>query len=240
MIDQGLLVSIALMLVVPLVVARVARPATLASQAVVDVALPSVFVGLAVGRLTAMALDDPTGLRRFGDILLIRGGVEMWPGLVAGLITLAIGARRAGVSPASRLAELAPYGLWVYAVYEAGCLVRDGCFGPPTAFGLRPRGIGESQLPIGLMLGGVVAIVGVVVRRLSGRSPIDAVVAALGGLAVARFLAAFWLPKIGAGPTRPQVESLVAVVVIVILGTARRVMRRRERRTSLPIHYDAE
>src|SRR3546814_6179302 len=43
------------------------------------------------------------------------------------------------------LPELAPFALWGYALYEATCGLRDGCYGPVSSLGLTPDGLAERR-----------------------------------------------------------------------------------------------
>jgi hypothetical protein len=224
-IDRGLLLTIAVMAVAVPVLARLAPPRTMDRGELLDAALPSVFAGLAAGRLTTLALDDPAALSRLRDILLIRGGMEFWPGVAAGLVLITIAARRSAVALDVRLADLAPFAMWEYALYEALCLVRDGCFGPRAAIGIRPGGRGSPQLPIGVLLAVAVAAAAVVVRRVANRQPRRAVVGALGTVALVRAVASFWLPRIGSALTRQHVESIAVVAIAIAAGTAMLVRR---------------
>ncbi len=233
MIDQGLLLSAAAVVAVVWVLARLAPPRTLAAGDVLDASVWAVFAGLMAGRVTAMILDDPSGLRRLGDILILRGGVEFWPGLAVGSGVLALSARRQGVAPGARLADVAPYGLAAYAVYEAACVVRDGCFGPVSSLGLAPAGVGEPQFPVGVALALGVAGLAVGVYRTRAWTPGWSLLLALASLAAARYLAAFWLPRIGSGPTRPQVESLAVLLGAVAIALGSLVAgRTRTRKTA--------
>ena len=85
MIDVGLLATIVIVLIVPSVFVR-PWPASAAASGVIDVSIGAMFVGLAVGRLTAVALDDPGSLTSLSDLMIIRSGVEFWPGVAAGFV----------------------------------------------------------------------------------------------------------------------------------------------------------
>ena len=54
--------------------------------------------GVVVGRLIALALDDPTSLGAIRSILVIRGGVEFWPGVAAFAALVAWSGRRRGTA----------------------------------------------------------------------------------------------------------------------------------------------
>lgn len=230
MIDQGLVLTVAAMAVVVGVVLRLAPARTLAARDVFDQTVWAVLGGVLAGRVVALALDDPSGLTRLGDVVVLRGGVEFWPGLAAGTAVLAVTARGATPLPA-RLADLAPYGLVAYAVYEAGCVVRDGCFGPASPLGLRPGGTGEPQFPVAVVVALAVAVVAALVRRTGARSSAEALLVAVGGLAGVRWVAAFWLPRIGAGPTRQQTASLAVALAVLTVAAGAAVRARGSARS---------
>lgn len=218
MIDRGLLLTVAVMALAIPALTRVAPPRTMARGELLDATLPAVLIGLAAARLVSLSLDDPTALSRLRDILLIRGGMEFWPGVAAGVFALAVATRRSGVAVAERLADIAPFAMWEYALYEALCLVRDGCFGPASAIGIRPGGLGDPQLPIGVFVAVTIAAAGVMVRRTGPRYPAGAAVGAVGAVALVRSVASFWLPRIGSALTRQHVESIVVVAVAALLA----------------------
>lgn len=227
MIDRGLLLTLALMALVLLGAVRLAPPRTLAGRAVWDEAALAGFVGTLAGRLAALAFDDPAGLLRIRDIPLFRGGVEFWPGAAAVAAVLLIDARRREVGPVARLADLLPYELLLYGTYEAACLLRDGCFGPVSLVGLVPRGVGVREFPVDLALGVAVGGVALAVRRVG--MPTVALVVGVGSLAWLRFVASFWLPRLGVGLGRPAVESFIVAVLVSLVGALVwvRVGRRR-------------
>lgn len=172
-------------LVVVWAVTRLAPPRTLAPAGVFDVAVWAVLGGVLAGRAAALALDDPSGLTRLSDVVVLRGGVEFWPGVAAGVAVLAVTAGRAGVDILGRLA------------------------------------VGVAVLAAG-------------VRRLGARSPAGALVAAIPALAAVRWVAAFWLPRIGDGPTRQQVASLVVALVAAAAAVVMRLTRGRRAEPALP------
>lgn len=217
MIDRGLLATMVLAAVIVALVDRRWRRRGEAAETVLSLASTPLMVGLAVARLVAVALDDPATLRRPFDLLLIRGGMEFWAGVLGAAGALWLGARRNPCRAVERAAELAPFALLAYALYEAACLLRDGCFGPASAVGLRPGGLGQRQIPIGVLVGMAAAGLGVAARYLSRRARPAAVIAlSLAGLAAIRSVAGFASPRVSAGLTRPHRESLVALAVSLI------------------------
>lgn len=210
MIDWGLLLSFVAMLAVPAAVARLWTPTSLMGASLLEVATAPLVAGLLIGRAWAMALDNPSGLTRLGDVLVIRSGVELWPGVFAGIAVAAWRAGREHVPPLRRLADLAPFGLLAYAAYEGACLLRDGCYGPPSIVGLVPSGLSTRMFPIGIAVAlGVVALA-FAVRRIPAEPQVT-VLLVLAGVAAVRSLASIWLPRLGAAPTRQHLSSLVVL-----------------------------
>ncbi|MGI8806615.1 MAG: hypothetical protein ACR2KK_01930 [Acidimicrobiales bacterium] len=232
MIDKGLLLSIAVMVLVVVGISRRFEPRTMGREELVDLVLPAVFVGVAVARLTAVAFEDPSALTRFGDLLIIRGGMELWAGALAGACWLAVSdhRRQRGVAWFRRLADVAPYGLAAMSAYEATCLLRDGCFGPSSAFGLPPGGGGPRQFPVGLAAAAGIAAVAALARRAARTDAPAGLVVAVVGLAGVRSLASVWLPRVSAGFTRQHRESLVVLVGGVVAGIAVVAWRSRRER----------
>ena len=218
--DVGLIISLAVALAAAEALALVCRPATTPAGPT-DVAVWAGLVGVAVARVTALALDDPGSLGALRDLTALRGGVEFWPGLAAGIVVLAVAAVRQGVSIERRLADLAPYGLMAVAGYQATCFVREGCFGPAVPFGISPGTGHEPVLPVEVV-GAVtlVALAAALVRRGSRPSPMLVVALALWGLAVQRAVVSFWLPVVGEGLSRAHRESIAVTVLgaIALIG----------------------
>ncbi|MEP7054247.1 MAG: prolipoprotein diacylglyceryl transferase family protein [Actinomycetota bacterium] len=220
--DTGLLVSAALMW---LVVAGAARwaPITVAQpRDVVDRLTVACFAGLVLGRLAAVLLDDRTSLRSWRSFLVIRGGVEFWPGVVAAFLVLVWQARRERTDVLSAVAQFAPFLLWGYSAFEASCLFRGGCFGPPSPLGLVPDGLRTRMFPVGLVVALVVGVLGYVVRQFPATDT-DKLLVALGGVATARSVASVWLPRLGVGPTRQHLESVTVALFVVGAGSIVRV-----------------
>lgn len=214
MIDRGLLATVALVALVVAFLDRWLRRRGTPKEPISALASTPLIAGIAAARLTAVLLDDPATLLRPFDLLLIRGGMEFWPGVVAATAAIWAAVRRRPTAAVERLAELVPFALFAYAVYEAACVLRDGCFGPPSPVGLRPGGLGRPQLPVGILVGMAAAALGALAWRWSGRrQPGPVVVLSLTGLAAIRSVAGFALPKLATGLTRPHWESLTAVGV---------------------------
>lgn len=220
MIDYGLLASLIVAFGVPAMLAR-HRPVATFDPPIgfLDAVLGPAAVGLIVGRLVTLALDDPRSVGRLADMLVIRSGVEFWPGVAAGMLALGVAARFQRVTPSARLAALAPLSLVAYSGYEGTCLVRDGCFGPASPIGLRPSGLSATMLPIGMLVAAVVVGAAAVIggRLLAGAPPTAVVLAAVAAVALARSVASFWLPHIGDGLTRQHQSSLIVAAVTVPL-----------------------
>ena len=218
MIDVGLLASMLVVLIVPSVFVR-AWPESAVATGLLDVASGALLIGIAVGRLAAVAIDDPGSLTSISDLLIIRSGVEFWPGAAAGVAWVAVGARRDHVSPASRLAAITAPALVAWACYEATCLLRDGCPGPLSSIGLRPAGLVQRMFPISLGVAAAAVGAAALVRRWHrrGMPDLQVIAATLIALASIRSVASIWLPHIGDGPTR-QHRTSIAVGVIASIG----------------------
>lgn len=214
MIDVGLLVSIAAMLVVPAVFLRPATPDASPSD-MVELGAGPLLVGVLGGRIAAMLLDDPSSLGNIRDILIIRSGVEFWPGVAIGCACLAWNTRRQQAEVAKRLADMSVVALAAWATFEATCLLRDGCPGPPSRIGLRPDGLTTRVLPIGLIVavaaGG--AAWGIARLRRHGLDPRRCIVATVAAIAAIRSVSSIWLPHIGSGLTRQHRESIAVAAL---------------------------
>lgn len=233
MTDVGLILSAAVALAVPaLVVRRWPSQCSQDVQSFLDVVVLPAGAGVLVGRITAILLDDPGALGRSGDLLVLRGGVEFWPGLAAATSLVVWSAHRSGRSPVVRLAEVVWLAMIGYGIWEAACLLRDGCFGPHSDLGLTPRGLDAPMVPVGLLMAAAIVAGAFAVRHLlqRGPQPVLALLLAAAVVSTVRALASFWLPKVGDGLTRQHRTSLVvsgvvnALLVVAVLRG--RVLRR--------------
>ena len=224
MIDVGLLASIAIVLIVPAVFVQ-PWPISAAAPGLIDVSGGALLIGVAAGRLTAVAIDDPGSLTSLSDLLIIRSGVEFWAGAFAGLAWIAFHARRDNVAPAARLAAITTPALVAWACYEATCVLRDGCPGPVSGLGLRPEGLVQKVLPIGLMMAAAAVGAAAGLRWLHRRGMSNPQTFTLALLAVAtiRSVASIWLPHIGSGLTRQHQTSIVVGVIASIAFVVLRV-----------------
>jgi len=218
MIDIGLLASMAVVLIVPSVFVR-AWPDSAATTGLIDISSGALLIGIAVGRLAAVAIDDPSSLTSLSDLLIIRSGVEFWPGLAAGMVWIALRAQHDQVWPAERLAAITAPALVAWACYEATCLLRDGCPGPVSSIGLRPEGLVQRMFPIGLAVAAAAVGAAALVRRWHrrGMPELQVIGVSLMALATIRSIASIWLPHIGDGLTR-QHRTSIAVAVITSIG----------------------
>lgn len=227
MIDQGLLWSMAVMAVAVWLTLAIAPPRTTKRRNLLDSSIGPALLGLLVGRVAAMLLEDPRSLARPADILVLRGGVELWPAVSIGVVAGFAATRRDGRNGWAALADSAPTALVGYASYEAGCLARSGCFGPVSKIGLIPPGLTSAMVPVGLLMAIAIVALAAAVRRHTLHDDFGGVALAIGGLALVRSVASIWLPKIGNGPTRQHVESVLVIVVATSAALARWVYRRR-------------
>ena len=123
MLDTGLLATGVAIVLVIYVSSQLAPVSAFDPDDVLDRLIAPAIGGLLAGRAVATLLDDPQSFRTVRSFLVIRGGVEFWPGVLAMVALLAIGIRRRGGSVSVGLAELAPFALWGYATFEATCLL---------------------------------------------------------------------------------------------------------------------
>lgn len=227
-IDTGLLISLVALVAVPVVWSR-ASNLHIEGERLTDAAIAPLIAGLLSARVATLAFDDPEALRSFKDASVIRGGVDFWPGVFVAIAVVAWTAHRAGRPPWHRLAALAPFALLAYAVFEATCIFREGCFGPHWSLGIRPAGIQSPMLPIGWLVAVVVLVAAIAVHR-SAIGPRAKVWAAVMAVSWPRAVASFWLPKIGDGLTRAHQWSLVVAIVTAIGGAVASVIGSRHRR----------
>lgn len=229
MIDYGLLMSMIVGLGVPALLINWWPLSTYDGPVgFVDIAILPAFAGIAVGRLFTLALDDPSSIGSVSDMLIIRSGVEFWPGVAAGVGVLVLVAYSSIAPPLRRLADIAPLAMVAYAGYEAACVFRDGCFGPRTWVGLRPPGLQATMLPIGWLMAAAVLAGAVGVRYLvkQGASPAIVVGTAVAVVATVRSVGSIWLPHVGDGMTRQHLMS-VAVAGVASLGLLAAALARR-------------
>lgn len=231
MIDYGLLMSVLLALAAPSLLMRFRQPRTYDVPVnALDVMLVPGLVGVVVGRLSTLAIDDPRAIGKISDMLVVRSGVEFWPAVIAAVLVVGWSAHRAQVTPVVRVAELAPFALVAYGAYEAACLFRDGCYGPVSPVGLTPDGLTTSMLPIGILMGigAVVAAWFVWTRLRIGWPPVAVVAVATVSVGLVRSLGSIWLPNVG-GELSRQHRTSIAVTVIAGLLTASELVRARRR-----------
>jgi len=218
MIDAALLASIVATMVIPAYFVM-PLPSSGASAGLLDVALGPLAIGVMVGRAVALGFDDAGSLSRLSDFMILRSGVEFWPGVLAGCAWMIVGARRDGIPITARLAAISVPGLTAWALYEATCVLRDGCPGPVSTVGLRPAGLTETMLPVGLLVGAAAAGCAVLIRRRqrTGLADMRTVLVCIATIGALRALSSFWLPHIGDGLTR-QHRTSIAVTVATALG----------------------
>lgn len=226
--DYGLLASIAAVLAVPALLVR-PWPQQEPEWRLLDRVGGSLAAGLLVGRLAALAIDDRGSLTSIADLLVIRSGVDFWPGLAAGMAWLAWTETHADRSAPRLLATVASAGLVGWAAYEASCLLRDGCPGPISPVGLRPDGLVERQFPVALVVAGAATVAAWLLDRARRHDlpDIEAIVLAIGAVALIRSIASFWLPRVGSGLTRQHLMSLSVLIACAVALPAIRQWRTR-------------
>lgn len=229
MLDIGLLASGIAIVAVVWAAGRWTAPGLFERNEVIDRLTTPLLAGVPAGRLAAVLLDDPASLGSVRVLLVMRGGVEFWPGVAAAGLALVIGLRRSRCpQPALYAAALVPYLLWIYATYEVTCLLRDGCYGPAGPMGLVPDGLSARQFPVGVAAGLAVGVLGLVVHRPWALSPVTKIAVAVGGVAAIWAVASIWLPRLDGGLTRQHLQ-LFAVAIAVAAGLGIAHLTRRVR-----------
>lgn len=217
MIDIRLLISVVVVAGVAWCGAKVWTTGAVGPSVLIDRSLSAAVAGVAVGRLSWVLIEQSALLRQPRDLLLIRSGVEFWPGIVGGLAWLAWRSRDAAEGQLRVLASCVPVLLIGIASYEATCVVRGECFGPFTVVGLVPRGLQHRQFPVGVLVGAVLAAGAITIRRALRVHLVPS--ASLFLLATVKLTAAFFLPVLGTRPPRTQIESGVgALLSLLFLG----------------------
>lgn len=213
MIDLGLLISVALAISLPSAFQH--RLGIRPPDVLYDLMIGPGIAGVLGGRAVAAAMDDPGALTSLKDFLVVRGGVEFWPGVAAAVAWLTYRAFRDAESPTYRMAQISGPAVIAYGIYEMACLVRDDCFGPASALGIRAGGLDTMMFPVGLVMGLMVVVGGLVVVRLreAGWPTLRLVLLSIAIVASVRAIGSFWLPDLASGLTRQHQQSIVVAVV---------------------------
>ena len=228
--DTGLLLTMLIVVGGVQLVLRVAPPTAVDRAQLVELFWTPVLVGLIGARLVFVLLDHPASVFRIRDLMVVRGGMEFWAGVALVLVWVLAEARRSvdRFGAMVKLAAAVPYLLIGVALYEASCLVRDGCLGPVATVGLVPRGLDSTMVPVGLLVAGALSLAAVVLRRSRTLASEQTVLWALVGLGGVRLVASWFLPAFG--PSRVERESLLVFVLAasgLVMVTARRHIARR-------------
>ncbi len=228
--DVGLLLTVLIVVGGVLSALRVAPPAGVDRAQLVELGSTPVVVGLVAARVVFVLLDHPASVFRIQDLMVVRAGMEFWAGVVVSLVWIFARARRS-VDRSDAMVKLAaavPYLLIGVALYEASCLVRDGCLGPVARVGFVPRGLDSPMVPVGLVVAAALGVAAVVLRQAWTLEADQTVLCALAGLGGVRLVASWFLPAVG--PSRVERESAVvfglAVIGLVVVTARRRTARR--------------
>ncbi len=222
--DTGLLLTVLIVLGGVQLMLRALPPTAVDRAQVVELISTPVIVGLLAARVIFVLLDHPASVFRLRDLMVVRAGVEFWAGVFVALVWVLVRVRRAvdHVGAMVTLAAAMPYLLIGVALYEASCLVRDGCLGPVASVGLKPNGLGSTMVPVGVLVAGALGVAAVVLRRARTRKPAQTVLGALAILGGVRLVASWFLPAFG--PSRVERESALVFVVssIALVWSVRR------------------
>ena len=223
--DVGLLLTVLIVVGGTQLVLRIAPPTGFDRSQLVEFFSTPVVVGLLAARVVFVLLDHPASVFLIRDLLVVRAGVEFWAGVVVAMVWVAVKGRRSPgrAGAVFKLAAAVPYLLVGVALYEASCLVRDGCLGPVANVGLVPNGLGSRMVPVGLLVAGALGLAAVVLHRawtLEAEQTVLLAFVVLGGV---RLVASWFLPDFG--PSRVERESALALLLSVgglIVFAARR------------------
>ncbi len=212
--DTSLLISVIAVIVGLQLTLRLFPPIGFDRHQLSEAASTPVLVGFVAARLVFVLLDDPQTFTRLNDVLVFRSGLEFWPGALVTVLVLSWQNRRivGGLGPF--MAACVPYGLVGLAIYEAACLLRDGCLGPTANFGFTPYGLEQPMYPVGLLVAMAFCAAAWLLRRKMEWPWLPKLlisVAILGGI---RTVASWFLPAIGT--SRVELESTTVLVLATI------------------------
>ncbi len=192
-----------------------------------DYATIPVVCGVVAARVSTVLLDHPAGIASLREVMIIRGGSDFWIGVAAGVAAIGLTVKNTyAITP--RLALIAPFGLVAYGLYHAGCVIQDGCPGPPSAIGLTQNGIDQRVFPVGLVGAAAAFAAGMwFMRRPPSRSPIVASAVVLATLVAIRALVSLFTPSLVGFPSRDQFLSLGALAVAFGLVVFARIESQR-------------
>jgi prolipoprotein diacylglyceryltransferase len=180
-----------------------------------DLALGAIVIGLAAGRVAAMALGGTNPLTRPGDLLIVRGGVDTAVAAIAGVLAVVVMARR---RTALEMGALAPAALAGLAAWHAACTVRGACLGTPSnlPWAWAEPGSTVTRHPVelyaALALAGVALLSALACRR--GFRPGVVAGAAIALAAAARLVTEPMRPVIGGSRAWFYLAALVAGIVV--------------------------
>ncbi len=233
MIDTGFLATLVVVVLGLQLSARWSPPTLIDRSALGELWVGPVLLGLVVARLAFVAFDGPSSLRNVRELLVFRSGLEFWAGATTGVAVVAWKSRSLQPGVVAVLAASMPFALFGVALYEGSCVVRDGCFGPPSRVGLIPPGLDRRLLPIGIVVGVTLLVVGAALKRLWTMSASLTVVIGGFALAATRAFASRRLPAIG--PSRIQFESDLAAAAfgVALAALSIRWIRNERRRNTI-------
>lgn len=172
-------------------------------------------VGLAVGRVAAMALQGINPITNPADLIIIRGGVHTGAATIAFIVMLSWSTR----STHGAMDALSPAILLGLAGWHSGCLWRGACLGIPGdlpwAWALEGSDVTRHPVEIYAAVGLMVAAW--LVSRLGWRLWVRAGTA-LAAAAAIRLLTEPLRPSITGGPTVWYWAGVIVGLVAVVAG----------------------
>lgn len=214
MVDYGLFLSVAATVVAVWAANRLLPTDELGDRSPTDQLVTPLVAGLVLGRAVSLLFNDPAGLFSLREFLTIRGGVEFWPAVAMALLVLWVLRHSEDPPETRRVALLLPFVAIGLGAFQASCLLRDGCPGPKTTFGLIPGGLTTRQFPAAIAGGAALVrfAVWLVRTTLPDHHKILVGLFAIGG---ERALLGAVQPNLASALRRDGLQMLAAFVVLI-------------------------
>ena len=179
-----------------------------------DIALTATIVGLAVGRLAAMAADGVNPVTNPQDILIVRAGVATGPAAAAALAWIAWTGRSELPAIADGLAAAALTGL---AGWHGACVIRNACLGSPSdlPWAFAQGGSSITRHPVEIYAAIAYLLVAVVLIRLRPLPTGRTAGIGLASAAAIRLITEPMRPSLSGGPLAWYIAALLAGAVII-------------------------
>lgn len=212
--DPSILIRVLPALLAATAVTRAAaRPRPIGWGAALDQVLRAGFVAVVAGRAAWLLLAGPDVWRTMGaTVLLLRAGVEPWLGAAVATGWILRQTRDDVEERDWLLRAVAPATLAGLAVWHGTCAVESVCAGIPVAWGVRLPGYLSPVVPVGYLEAVVAGVLAVLAWR--SRTRLSAVIGVLAWYAATRVVLGFVKAPLVGLPSRDQILSAVAAVVL--------------------------